>query len=174
MTDEQSRLPNWKKFSTRDRLIVMVGSCFGLGFCPFMSGTVASLAGPPMVQLVDSFGFGIAAQIVLLIVLVAIGTPVCTRLEELAGGHDPGIAVIDELAAFPFVFAPVILLPDCSTCDPKVLAAGFVWFRVFDIIKPWPVKRFEALPKGIGVMADDLVAGVFAAAALWATVTWVI
>lgn len=173
MSDGTS-LPDWKQFSIRDRVVVMLGSCFGLGFCPFMSGTVASLVGPPMVQVVDRLGMGIVGQAILLVVLVAAGIPICTRLEQIAGRHDPGFAVIDELAAFPIVFAPVVLSTDHSTCEPMVLVAGFVWFRVFDILKPWPVKRFEALPRGLGIMADDLVAGVFAAIGLWGTMTWVL
>ena len=47
---------------------------------------------------------------------------------------------------------------------------GFLWFRLFDILKPWPVRPFEKLPTGTGIMSDDLVAGVYAALCLWGTV----
>jgi phosphatidylglycerophosphatase A len=70
--------------------------------------------------------------------------------------------VCDEIAAFAIVFAltPVTWM---------TAAVGFAWFRVYDIAKPWPISRLERLPGGWGIMADDLLAGVFAAAALHGT-----
>ena len=56
---------------------------------------------------------------------------------------------------------------------PLSAVLGFFWFRVFDVVKPWPIRRFERLPRGWGIMADDTVAGVFACAALYGSM-WAI
>lgn len=69
--------------------------------------------------------------------------------------HDPSEIVIDEIAGF---FVTVIALP----VDPLSLVLAFLAFRLFDIAKPFPVRRLEMLPKGLGIVADDLAAGVYA------------
>lgn len=79
------------------------------------------------------------------------------------GGKDPGAVVFDEIAAFPVVF---LLVP----VDLTTGLLGFLWFRFFDIAKPWPIRWFERFPGGWGIMADDLVAGVYSGASLWLTV----
>ena len=74
--------------------------------------------------------------------------------------HDPSQIVMDEFAAFPlgFLWVPLSVWSG---------VAGFIWFRLFDILKPWPVRRLENLPGGWGVMADDVAAAVCAGAMLW-------
>ena len=91
------------------------------------------------------------------------GVPICSRSAAIIGKKDPGAVVFDEIAAFAVVY---LFLP--VTVWTAVL--GFGWFRLFDIWKPWPVKRFECFPDGWGIMADDAVAGVYAAVFLWLTV----
>jgi phosphatidylglycerophosphatase A len=68
--------------------------------------------------------------------------------------------VYDEIAAIPLVFLSVPL-----TFSTAIL--GFLWFRVFDIAKPWPVHRLERIPGGLGIMIDDVAAALYAAIALW-------
>ncbi len=89
--------------------------------------------------------------------------PICSRAAQSFGRPDPGQVVLDEIAALPIVFSMVPV-------DLTTGVAGFLWFRLFDITKPWPVRRLEKFPGGIGIVADDLAAGVYAGAALWLTV----
>ena len=95
--------------------------------------------------------------------LVLIGIPICSQAAIRFGRSDPPQVVFDEIAAFPLVFAVVAV-------DFTTGVLGFFWFRLFDILKPWPVKQLEKLPTGAGIMADDLAAAVYAAVALWGTV----
>jgi len=81
------------------------------------------------------------------------------RAERVLGGKDPGAIVIDEVAGMTvaMLWAPLSL---------PALLAGFVLFRVFDIVKPWPAHAAQRLSGGLGVMVDDLIAGLYAAAVL--------
>jgi phosphatidylglycerophosphatase A len=91
------------------------------------------------------------------------------------GAGDPGPVVIDEVAGQWLTMAPALLLLDEQTAPGLAAAAtaGFLLFRFFDVVKPWPVRRFEELPGAVGIMADDIAAGVFAAAVLAAAVLWI-
>ena len=96
--------------------------------------------------------------LILLLVLVRIGIWAASRAEPLLGRKDPQAVVIDEVAGqvMTFVFVP-------STSPAWMLFAGFVLFRLFDIWKPYPIRRIESLESGLGIMADDLLAAVYAA-----------
>ena len=84
------------------------------------------------------------------------------------GKGDPGAVVIDEVAGQWLTMAPALWLLETQSPMNLGLAAiaGFFLFRFFDVAKPWPVKRFEDLPGGLGIMADDVAAGILAAAVL--------
>ena len=87
----------------------------------------------------------------------AVGIPAATRVAREAGREDPGFIVIDEVAGqwLALLFVPPLW--------PNALLA-FLLFRFFDILKPWPIRKLEALPEGTGIMLDDLAAGLFALA----------
>jgi phosphatidylglycerophosphatase A len=93
--------------------------------------------------------------VVFFVAVTLVGTWAAHVVEAAAGKKDPGIIVIDEVAGMAL---SVLLLP----LTPRVLLAGFVLFRIFDVVKPFPANRLQALPGGIGVMIDDLVAGLYA------------
>ncbi len=86
-----------------------------------------------------------------------IGIPAATRIARESGRPDPGFVVIDEVAG---QWLALILMPPLW---PNALLA-FILFRFFDILKPWPIRRLEALPEGTGIMLDDLGAGIIALA----------
>jgi phosphatidylglycerophosphatase A len=88
-------------------------------------------------------------------VVTVVGTWAAGRVEAAGTKKDPGIIVIDEVAGMAL---SVLAVPR----TPAVLLAGFVLFRLFDVVKPFPANRSQALPGGPGVMADDLIAGVYA------------
>ena len=87
------------------------------------------------------------------------GTWAAHRAERLLGGKDPGAIVIDEVAGMTLAVLP---FPPTAA----VLAVAFVLFRVFDIAKPFPARSSQRAPGGIGVMVDDLVAGLYALAVI--------
>jgi phosphatidylglycerophosphatase A len=147
----------WKKTA------LALGTGLGLGMAPFAPGTFGSLLGPPLAWALEMAGLPIWGKGLAAVVIFLIGVPICTRAAEHFGKKDPGQVVYDEIAAFPFLFIII---------DVTLLSAvaGFVWFRIFDIAKPWPIKRFEQLPAGWGIMVDDLIAAVYAFVFLWLTV----
>jgi phosphatidylglycerophosphatase A len=105
--------------------------------------------------------------------LALAGSVICVLLAPAAiaatGKNDPGEVVVDELAgqAITFLASPFLAVGAASTGQIwGVSAAGFLLFRAFDIIKPWPIHKLEKFPKGWGILADDLLAGVFAWVAL--------
>lgn len=147
----------------------LIASCFGLGWLPIAPGTWGSL--PPAVVFGVLAYFGVSGAIitgvmVAFIVAASVACVACVpAVAALAGKADPGEVVVDEVAGQAIVFLIIPwLLPAGPTLKQCFLVAilGFLLFRVFDIIKPWPVHKLEALPAGWGVLADDLLAGVFA------------
>jgi phosphatidylglycerophosphatase A len=87
--------------------------------------------------------------------VIFFGTWAAHVVEAAVGDKDPGVIVIDEVAGMTL---SVLVLP----LTPPVLLAGFVLFRIFDVVKPFPANRLQAVPGGVGVMIDDLVAGLYA------------
>lgn len=87
--------------------------------------------------------------------VVAVGIWASHRVEEVLGRNDPGVIVIDEVAG---MMVAVLLLPR----TPGVLLCAFLLFRLFDIWKPFPAREAQALRGGLGVVVDDLIAGVYA------------
>jgi phosphatidylglycerophosphatase A len=112
-----------------------------------------------------------------MVVLMLLGSVVCVCLAPAAmaatGNKDPGEVVADELAgqSVCFLVAPWGLPDNLAVSQIWLIAlAGFLLFRLFDIVKPWPVRQLEGLPQGWGILADDLMAGVYAGVVLWAGV----
>jgi phosphatidylglycerophosphatase A len=145
-------------------------SCFGLGRLPLCPGTWGSL--PPAVIFALMCHFGVSAVLISIVmaVLALAGSVVCVIFAPAAiaatGKSDPGEVVADEFAgqAVTFLAVPFFITADISTRQILIITAlGFGLFRIFDIVKPWPIRKLENLPRGWGVLADDLLAAVFAA-----------
>jgi phosphatidylglycerophosphatase A len=94
--------------------------------------------------------------------IAVVGLLSATRAAEFAGKKDPQFVVIDEVSGqhLTYLFSLTLL-------DWKYLLLGFILFRVFDIWKPFPARQAESLPGGLGIMADDWIAGIYAALGLW-------
>ena len=90
-----------------------------------------------------------------IVLAMAFGIPAATIAERESGRHDPGFVVIDEVAGqwTALLFAPA---------DWRYALLAFVLFRLFDIVKPFPVRRLERLPRGWGIVFDDVAAGLYA------------
>jgi phosphatidylglycerophosphatase A len=109
--------------------------------------------------------FFVAPYLMLMVVVGWLGAHAAGRTAKHVGRSDPGTIVVDEISGQLVSFLGVL---DLMPVGWKYLLAGFILFRVFDIWKPWPVRAAEKLPGGWGIMADDWVAGIYAALCLWA------
>ena len=146
--------------------VATVGYC---GYFPIAPGTVGSAAGLVFYLLVwwaQSPSFEVA----LILGLFGAGVWAGTTAERYFGGIDPGPIVIDEVVGMliTLAFIPV---------GWSAALAGFVLFRIFDVFKPYPAARFERLHGGLGVMADDAMAAVYANISLrlvmWLLPAWI-
>ena len=126
----------------------------GAGRAPIAPGTVGS-ALAVVVLAALAIPLGRWAAPLLAILATGVGIAAADRVSRDLGAKDPGCVVIDEVAgqAMALAFLPL---------TPATAIAGFVLFRLFDIIKPPPCRRLERLQGGLGIMADDLAAGVYA------------
>jgi len=148
-------------------------SCFGLGRLPGAPGTYGSLPATIIFGLLCHLGASGISTAITMAVLILTGSLICVKFAPdiitATGKTDPQEIVADELAGQAVTFLPVGLwaINEFQTGQIWIITAlGFALFRIFDIIKPWPIRRLEKLPKGWGILADDLLAGVFAAVAL--------
>jgi phosphatidylglycerophosphatase A len=135
---------------------------FGCGYFPLGPGTAGAAAGLLIaIGLHAWLGAGRLALLVLILALVAPAVWAATNTARLVGAPDPGIVVVDE------VLGQWTTLLGATVFNWKAFLAGFILFRVFDIWKPWPVREFEKLPQGAGIIADDLAAGIYGALILY-------
>jgi len=132
-------------------IIKMVSSGFYIGYSPIGSGTVASILG--LLIYLGLYRFP-AIYIIVVILLFVLGFIVCGRAEEIFGEKDSKRIVIDEIASICLVY--LFIKPTWF-----MLILGFLLFRIFDIIKPPPARRIEALSGSRGVMLDDVVAACY-------------
>jgi len=128
-----------------------------------MPGTVGSLWGPLAIWGLKTLELHLSFEISVAVIVFFIGVPICGSAANFLHKKDPGSVVFDELAAFYIVLLPISL----GEWHWRWVWVGFVLFRVFDIVKPWPVKLAEKPPQGWGIMLDDQVAAVYAACLLW-------
>jgi len=138
----------------RSRLAVAFASFGYVGFAPVAPGTVGSAAAIPFFLLLR-LAHSAWLEIAVCAAIVVAGAWSARITEQALGVEDPGPVVIDEVVG---MFVSLLFLP----ATWLVVLAGFVAFRVFDIIKPWPANRLEDVPGGWGVMADDVMAGIYA------------
>lgn len=150
-----------------DRVVMLLATGCGFGASPKAPGTVGSLWGPPLVWTMQQAGLSGWSWAVATVLIALVGVPICARAATLIGRKDPGSVVYDEIAAFPIVFA-------VTPVTWQTALLGFGLFRLFDVWKPWPIRRFERLPNGWGIMLDDLIAGGYAAGLLWLCHRWLV
>ena len=139
---------------------MIAATWFGCGLAPKAPGTVGSLGALPVAWIILSYwGWGwLAAAAVAAAVLGILATAAVLKRSAV---KDPSFVVIDEV-----VGQWIALLP--AGHDPVLFIAGFLAFRLFDIWKPWPVSWADRdVPGALGVMLDDLIAGVYAAAVVY-------
>ena len=136
------------------------GTAFGLGLLPVAPGTWGTLLGVALAWLAGQISASPFVLVGLAFAVTVVGVPLARAAEKEAGARDPSWFVLDEVAGYL-----VAVLGHPLTWP--VLLGAFVSFRVFDIWKPPPIRRIEGEGGGIGVMADDLMAGIYANVAVW-------
>jgi phosphatidylglycerophosphatase A len=133
-------------------LAIFLATGFGSGYSPIAPGTAGTLVAIPIAMLMPG---GFLAQAIFLAIVIKLAVWSADAAAPTFGLKDPGQIVVDEIAGF---LVTVAMLPP----GWKLWVAGFVAFRLFDIVKPPPCRRIEALPGGVGIVGDDLMAGVYA------------
>ena len=163
--------------SPKDYLALAIATC-GVGYLPLAPGTWGSLVGLALYMAVRGAAmwffferanaanllqvyYGVlVVEAVCAVALSLVGTWAASQTEKLSGTKDPSKVVIDEVAG---QFIALLTVP--FLVDPAwwAIILAFVFFRLFDVVKPYPARRLENIKGGLGVMADDLIAGVYAA-----------
>lgn len=140
--------------------LIWIATVGGLGFCRPAPGTWGTLGALPIALLIYLWG-GISAYFIAFIVFLALGYVATKSFEKQSGTHDSKMIVIDELLGLWIALLPSLYFDEMSFVH---IASAFVLFRLFDILKPYPIREFDRDIDGpIGVIADDIVAGQYAA-----------
>ena len=133
---------------------------FGTGLAPFMPGTFGTLAALPLLLVFPYLS--VILQLLLTLFVCVVGVYLCDRTARDMGVHDHPAIVWDEVAGMAITMLAVPI-------TASNLLLGFLLFRFFDIVKPWPISYFDKqVHGGLGIMLDDIVAGVLSLAALQA------
>lgn len=168
-------------WSAKDYLAQAIATC-GVGYLPLAPGTWGSIVAVGLYLLWQllkmefflAFGEGhgihgrfislwFACTLVVVVSITMAGIWAASRVETLSGRKDPSTVVIDEVAGQLITF---LVLPIVGPIQWPLVITGFLLFRAFDIWKPYPIRRLESLESGLGVMADDVLAGAYAATVL--------
>jgi phosphatidylglycerophosphatase A len=142
----------------------LLTSCFGLGWLPVAPGTFGSL--PPVLLFILMYHFSLPATTIAIVmmILALIGSVICIKFASAAivatGESDPREIVADEFAGQ----AATLSLTATATFSNIWVAGllGFLLFRFFDILKPWPIREIEKAPGWRGILTDDLFAAMYA------------
>ena len=154
----------WAEVFRRAPLAAFLATGLGSGLLPRAPGTWGSLLAAVLSEGIFESA-GLAGVAVLAGASTVLGIPASGRVASLRGLKDPGEVVVDEVAgqAIALLLLHAVLpAPAPAPVRWGLVVLAFVLFRVFDIVKPGPVDRLQSLPGGWGVMADDVLAGVFA------------
>lgn len=149
MPDQEQKSPRFRS------LVLFLSSNAGLGYAPVASGTFGTLAGIPVFFYLSQSSY--LVQFVTLVAILFLSFWVCEQAGTIYTDADDGRIVIDELVGYlvttaflPYSFGTALL--------------AFIWFRIFDILKPPPVSWFDReMKNGLGVTLDDVAAGIYAA-----------
>jgi len=138
---------------------------FGSGLVPVAPGTAGTLVAVPCYLLLHELPT--EAYLVTVALLFLVGIPACNHAARRLGVHDHPAIVWDEIVGY---LAAMTWAPHGSLW----MAGGFVLFRFFDILKPWPIRWCDRrVPGGLGIMLDDLLAAAYVAALLQVAARWV-
>ena len=159
-----------ERITASDRVAYALATGLGAGFTPIAPGTAGAVEGVAIYLAIRALHLGPSSSLIVLavinVVLFGVGVWASNRTCAMTGVKDPRLIVIDEVSGQLISLTPLALLPPFSI---TAVVIGFLLFRMFDIYKPYPIRKLERLHGGLGVMADDVLAGVYAAVLLWLT-----
>jgi phosphatidylglycerophosphatase A len=141
-----------------EKLITFLATGFGSGLSPVAPGTLGTLLGVLICLLCLPMPW--TFRLLFVLALLVLSIYVADKAEKIYQKKDDQRIVIDEIIGLQITMLPVAI-------NILNLCAAFVLFRIFDILKPFPVKNLQGLPGGWGVVIDDVAAGIYAAAVLW-------
>ncbi len=145
----------------KEKIIIFISLGFGTGFIKFAPGTWGTLPGVAFAYFLMPYPI---IHILSIIIISLVGIWFCDKASEILKVHDYGGIVIDEIAGVMITFL-------FFTPSWYILILGFIWFRFFDIIKPFPIRWIDKkVSGGFGIMVDDTVAGIFAWISLWISI----
>lgn len=159
-------MPNTSKSKSFVDHVALAMSTWGVGYLPLAPGTWGSVIGVLIFWLLAGAARGsinvvLAVQSTAIVIITFMGIWAASRVERLMGLKDPGRVVVDEVAGQMISLLPLSWLARSNSI--AWIIVSFTLFRFFDIVKPYPARKCEALHGGLGIMADDLVAGVYGA-----------
>jgi phosphatidylglycerophosphatase A len=158
--------PSIQTLKLSDRLALGIATGLGTGYSPVAPGTVGSLLGILLILLFSRFNLLGGQRLLFYLIVVAIistvGVWAASRAEIIFNRKDPGQVVIDEVVGQLLTFGLLFRHP-----RNWLLILGFAFFRLFDIFKPFPIRRLEKAPMGYGIILDDLVAGFYASLVIY-------
>lgn len=147
----------------QNRLATLLATWFGCGYSPVAPGTAGSLGAIVPAYLACVYaGCPVYVWVVAAVLITPPGIWAADITAKRVAKKDPGLVVVDEVAG------QWLTLAGATVMNWRTALAAFLLFRLLDIWKPPPARHFEALPGGFGIMADDLMAGVYGALILWA------
>ncbi len=155
-------------FGPAPRWASLTATFFGIGYLRPGAGTWASAATMLLWAVLAHYlpqAWGAPMAVALACIITLIGIPAATRVARASAKKDPSFVVIDEVAGQLISLVGVPLAW-------KTFLAGFILFRVFDILKPPPVRQLERLPEGTGIVLDDVAAGIYALAVMQLLLHW--
>ena len=138
--------------------MTLLATGFGSGLSPYAPGTAGTFVGVLICLIFIPFPWPL--RLLAVTALLAFSFYVSDQAEKIYKRKDDQRIVIDEIIGFQITMLPV----DINVLS---LCAGFVLFRIFDILKPFPVRNMQGFPGGWGIVADDVAAGIYAGAILW-------
>jgi len=145
--------------AANEKIIKILATGFGSGLSPFAPGTMGTLLGIPVCLVCLPLTW--PARLFFVIILSALAIFISGRAETLYLRKDDQRIVIDEIVGFQVAMLPVAIT-GLNIC------AAFALFRLFDILKPFPVNKLQDLPGGLGVVIDDVGAGIYAGVIMFA------
>jgi len=141
-----------------NRVAWAIGTWFGCGLVPGAPGTAGTVGAVPLYLVVARGDRPAVAAAAVAVTLVGVWAASLVARER--GEKDPQLVVVDEVAGF------LVTMTAARAPTWRAIAVGFVVFRLLDALKPWPVRRFERLPSGWGIVLDDVAAGAIGAGVL--------
>lgn len=146
----------------RDKLTKLLATFFYTGYFPVAPGSLATIAGA-LLSII--FSVNLAGYILAFFMVTIAGFLASDRMEKIAQQKDPSCIVIDEVAGS---FIAFFMLP----LNIPVWITAFFLFRAFDMFKIYPINKLENLRGGVGVMSDDLLAGLYTNVTMHLALTW--